>query len=54
VSPDIVREKMLRMIPSRQNHHAFNRVVPRMVNRDRRRYPYLNQPGAVAREKCLT
>jgi len=29
-------------------------IEPRMVKRDRRRYPYLKEPRAVARERCLT
>jgi len=29
-------------------------IEPRKVKRDRRRYPYLKEPRAVARERCLT
>jgi len=49
-----VREKMLRIIAAHLNHHPYNRVEPRKVKRDRRRYPYLKEPRAVARAKCLT
>jgi len=49
-----LREKMLKMIASQLNHHPFGRVEPRKVKRDRRRYPYLKEPRAVARAKCLT
>jgi len=49
-----LREKMLDMIARQINHHPFNRVEPRQVKRDRRRYPYLKEPRAVARRKCLT
>ena len=49
-----LREKMMKMIASQVNHHPFDRVEPRMVKRDRRRYPYLKEPRAVARARCLT
>jgi hypothetical protein len=49
-----LREKMLKMIASQVNHHPFDRAEPRKVKRDRRRYPYLKEPRAVARAKCLT
>jgi hypothetical protein len=49
-----LREKMLDLIARQLNHHPFGRVEPRKVKRDRRRYPYLKEPRAVARQKCLT
>jgi len=49
-----MRAKMLWMIASQRNHHPFGRVEPRKVKRDQRRYPYLKEPRAVARERCLT
>lgn len=49
-----LREKMLKMIAAHANHHPFNRVEPRKVKRDRRRYPYLKEPRHIAREKCLS
>ena len=49
-----LREKMLELIARQVNHHPFGRVEPRKVKRDKRRYPYLKEPRAVARKKCLT
>lgn len=50
----VLREKMLDLIARQVNRHPFNRVEPRKVKRDRRRYPYLKEPRAVARDRCLT
>ena len=49
-----LRQKMLEYIASQLNHHPFDRVEPRRIKRDRHRYPYLKEPRAVARAKCLT
>ena len=49
-----LREKMLRLIAAQVNHHPFGRWEPRKVKRDKCRYPYLQEPRAVARAKCLT
>jgi len=49
-----LRDKMLKLIAAQRNHHPFGRVEPRKVKRDRCRYPYLKEPRAVARQKCLT
>ena len=51
---EALREKVLDLIARQVNRHPFNRVEPRKVKRDRRRYPYLKEPRAVAREQCLT
>ena len=57
VSPSKRRQlyiQMLRHIASRRNHHPFNRVEPRLVKRDRRRYAFLQTTRAKARKECLT
>lgn len=51
---EALRGKMLDVIARQVNRHPFNRVEPRKVKRDRRRYPYLKEPRGVARAKCLT
>lgn len=49
-----MRNRMLAMIARQRNHHPFGRVEPRKIKRDRRRYPFLKEPRALARAKCLT
>lgn len=49
-----MRQQMLSLIARQRNHHPFGRVEPRMVKRDRRRYPFLKEPRELARAKCLT
>jgi hypothetical protein len=49
-----LRRKMVKRIASQANHHPLDRVEPRQVKRDRRRYPYLKESRAVARARCLT
>lgn len=46
--------QMLRHIARNTNHHPFNRVEPRLVKRERRRYAFLQTTRAKARKKCLT
>lgn len=49
-----LQEKMLDQIARQVNHHPFNRVEPRLIKREHRRYPYLHEPRWKARLKCLS
>ena len=46
--------KMLRAIARQSNPHRPDRVEPRLVKRDRRRYGFLKEPRHVAQRKCLS
>lgn len=46
--------QMLHHIASNINHHPFNRIEPRLVKRERRRYALLKTTRTKARKKCLT
>jgi len=46
--------QMLRHIARNRNHHPFNRMEPRLVKREHRRYAFLQTKRAKARKECLT
>lgn len=46
--------QMLRHIARQTNHHPFDRVEPRLVKRDPRRYGFLKIPRRQARLQCLS